>query len=41
VLGKIVPLIDTLYRRGIHITLRWIPAYIGVDGNEIVDLLAK
>ena len=41
ILREISQLVDVLHSRGIHVTLRWIPAHVGVAGNERADLLAK
>ena len=41
ILARIIKLVDILHNRGVSIMLRWIPAHVGVLGNEIVDRLAK
>jgi ribonuclease HI len=41
ILRRIVNSIDLLHRRGVYVELRWIPAHVGVQGNENVDKLAK
>jgi len=41
ILGIIHRNIKMLTDRGVVVTLRWIPVYTGVKGNEEVDLLAK
>lgn len=40
-LRRIVTLLDILQENEITVTIRWIPAHIGVSGNELVDQLAK
>jgi ribonuclease HI len=37
----ILMLLTNLYNRGIQVTLIWIPAHVGLNGNETVDQLAK
>jgi hypothetical protein len=41
ILTKIYALTTALQRRRCEITIRWIPAHIGVPGNEVADVLAK
>jgi hypothetical protein len=36
-----ITLLDTLRKSGVSVELHWIPAHIGVPGNEKVDQLAK
>ena len=41
ILRDIVTKIDLLRRKGIKVAVRWIPAHIGVPGNERADKAAK
>ena len=41
ILKRIIQRIDKLRQRNVTITIRWIPAHVGVQDNEEVDKLAK
>ncbi|XP_060769056.1 uncharacterized protein LOC132875919 [Neoarius graeffei] len=37
----ILMLLNNLHRRGCDVSFLWVPAHIGIKGNEVVDQLAK
>lgn len=41
ILRYIVKSINTLRERGIEVVLQWIPAHVGIVGNELADVAAK
>ncbi len=41
VIYQIFHLLLTLHNRGMVVSFLWVPARVGVEGNEIVDILAK
>lgn len=41
ILRYIVNSIDALRAQGIQVTLQWVPAHMGVEGNELADIAAK
>lgn len=41
ILFEIYLTILQLQRKGVTVVFAWVPAHVGVDGNEDVDILAK
>ncbi|EMD58169.1 hypothetical protein COCSADRAFT_71043, partial [Bipolaris sorokiniana ND90Pr] len=41
ILGKIAQQIQELQDKGLTVTTRWIPAHVGIPGNEAADQAAK
>ena len=41
ILRRIVHSIDNLRLRGFAVELHWVPAHVGIDGNEAADKSAK
>lgn len=38
---QILHLLLTLHNKGVVVSFLWVPAHVGVEGNEVVDMLAK